>query len=331
MLRTGRNTEYTVLQSGGAEKGGDMAFSEKLNGFWEEGYHYYLEFCDEKMTVRRYDRVIELETAVSYDAAAMDRGEAVVITPENNRLSSSLTGSMMREIHEIRWENGELKLTVHDYADEYLPFTLKKAERGPFDHIVIRDSEFLEGLQGVWKEWGGTESSSDLVIRGNELKWGIFRSERFHVISYNYDGRYDPDRVYLVPEDLAHDNFSGFTRFEVKLDMLITTMIVYDMSVPSTVFAREDMLDKIEVPGSAKRTPVNTMMKTDGGRPGGFFGLGSFFGMGMMPQPDIKPDPAAKNGPAVPADGSTFCPVCGVKFGTPIPKFCPECGSRISG
>ena len=63
-----------------------MAFSDKLNGFWEEGYHYYLEFRDEKMTLRRYDRVIELETKVSYDAAAMDRGEGVVITPENDRI-----------------------------------------------------------------------------------------------------------------------------------------------------------------------------------------------------------------------------------------------------
>ena len=32
-------------------------FSEKLNGYWEEGYHYYLEFRDGKLTVRRYDRV----------------------------------------------------------------------------------------------------------------------------------------------------------------------------------------------------------------------------------------------------------------------------------
>lgn len=320
-----------------------MAFSDKLNGFWEEGYHYYLEFRDDKMTVRRYDRVIELETTVSYDAAAMDRGEAAVIIPENNRLSSSLTGEMMREIHELRWENGELKLTLHNYADEYRYFTLKKAEHGPFDHIVIRDGEFLEGLQGVWKEWGGKDSSSDLIIRGNELKWRFFGSEKFHVISYNYNGRYDPDRVYLVPEDLTRDSFSSFSKFDVKPDMLITTMMVYDMSVPSTVFAREDMLDKIEVPGSAKRTPVNTMMHTGGSMTGGLPAMVGFPGMGMMPepgvlpwgtsepapQPDVPSDLRAKQGPTVLEDGSTFCPVCGAKLGPPIPKFCSECGSRI--
>ncbi len=319
-----------------------MTYSDKLNGYWEEGYHYYLEFRDEKMTLRRYDRVIEMETTVTYDAAAMDRGESVVITPENDRVSSGLTGNMMREIHEIRWENGVIHLTLHDYADEYLPYTLKKTERGPFDHIVIRDAEFLEGLQGVWKEWGGKDSSSDLIIRGNTLRWNFFGEERFHVISYNYDGRYDSDRVYLVPEDLTRDNFRGFTKFDVKPDMLITTMMVCDMSMPSTVFAREDMLDKIEVPGSAKRAPVNTMMNT-GGMTGGFFGMGmnGFPGMGMMPQPTVRPmgtpephpapDPAAKQGPIVLDDGSTFCPECGTKLGPPIPKFCSNCGCRIRG
>ena len=321
-----------------------MAFSDKLNGFWEEGYHYYLEFRDEKMTLRRYDRVIELETNISYDAAAMERGESVIITPENDRISSGLTGNMMREIHEIRFEDGVIHLTLHDYADEYLPYTLKKTERGPFDHIVIRDDEFLDSLQGVWKEWGAKSGGNDLVIRGNHLKWGIWGEDDFHVISYNYDGRYDPDRVYLVPEDLTRDSFRGFTKFDVKPDMLITTMMVCDMSMPSTVFARADMLDKIEVPGSAKRAPVNTMMNP-GGMTGGFLGMGMNGnpGMGMMPQPDIRPmgtpepephpapapDLAAKQGPTILDDGSTFCPDCGTKLEAPIPKFCWNCGTRI--
>ena len=29
-----------------------MPYSEKLNGYWEEGYHYYMEFRDEKLTMR---------------------------------------------------------------------------------------------------------------------------------------------------------------------------------------------------------------------------------------------------------------------------------------
>ena len=96
-----------------------MVFSEKLNGYWEEGYHYFLEFRDDKMTLRRYDRVIELETTVTYDAATLDRGERTVITPANDRISSGLTGNMMREIHELRYVNGVLELETHDYADEY--------------------------------------------------------------------------------------------------------------------------------------------------------------------------------------------------------------------
>ena len=323
-----------------------MAFSEKLNGYWEEGYHYYLEFRDDKMTLRRYDRVIELETTVTYDAAALDRGERTVITPANDRISSGLTGNMMREIHELRYVNGVLELETHDYADEYRVYTLKKVENSPFSHIVIRDDEFLEGLQGVWKKWGSNSEGNDLVITGNHLKWGIWGEGDFHVISYNYRGNYDPQHVYLVPADLTRDSFRGFTKFEVKRDMLTTQMMVYDMSVPTTVFAREDMLDKIRVPGSATRPAVNTMNNTDRPAPINFMGLGMNGFLGMMmpqpditaqtpvqpatqPQPDVKPDPDAKNGPTVLSDGSTFCPDCGTKLGAPIPKFCWNCGRRI--
>ena len=317
-----------------------MPYSDNLNGYWEEGYHYFLEFQDDKMTVRRYDRVIQLETTVSYDAAALDRGEPTVITPANDRLSSGLTGNMMREIHELRYEDGVIQMTIHDYADDYLPFTLKKTEKGPFSHIVIRDDEFLEKLQGVWKQWGGKDSSSDLVIRGNSLKWGVWGGGKFHAISYNYDGNYDPNRVYLVPEDLTKDNFPGFTKITVERTMLTTTMMVCDMSMPTTVFAREDMLDKIIVPGSAKRPAVNTMMNRGGGMMSGFTGMNGFLGMGMMPQntvrpaqpepqPDSRPDPNASQGPTVLEDGSTFCPDCGAKIEAPIPKFCWNCGHRI--
>ena len=33
-----------------------MKYSDKLNGFWEEGYHYYIEIRDGRMTVRGYRR-----------------------------------------------------------------------------------------------------------------------------------------------------------------------------------------------------------------------------------------------------------------------------------
>ena len=311
-----------------------MQYSDRLNGFWEEGYHYYLEFRDDQMTVRRYDRVVELETKVSYDAAALDRGKETLITPENRRLASGLTGNMMREIDSLRWKDGILELVTNNYADEHKTYSLKKTENGPFSHIVIRDDEYLEKLQGVWKEWGERSTGLDLLITGNHLKWGILGEGDFHVISYNYRGNYDSAHVYLVPADLTRENFDGFTKIEVEPDMLITHMIVYDMSVPATVFAREDMLDKISVPGSATRPAVNTMTNT-----GGRLLPGSFMGMGMTPwpdirtqpapQPDIRPDVKADNGPSAPEGGSCICPGCGAKWNAPGPKFCPECGSRL--
>ncbi|MBQ2110951.1 MAG: hypothetical protein II191_04310, partial [Clostridia bacterium] len=70
-----------------------MKYSDKLNGYWEEGYHYYLEFKDETLTVRDYRRAIALETGCSYDAAALERGERTVIELKNNVLSTCWDGS----------------------------------------------------------------------------------------------------------------------------------------------------------------------------------------------------------------------------------------------
>ena len=42
-----------------------MNYSDKLNGFWEEGYHVYAEIRDDKITLRNYMRKIDLETTIS--------------------------------------------------------------------------------------------------------------------------------------------------------------------------------------------------------------------------------------------------------------------------
>lgn len=306
-----------------------MKYSDKLNGYWEEGYHYYLEFRDDNLTVRDYRRAIALETGCSYDAAALERGERTVIELKNNVLSTCWDGSPMSVIKELAYENGELALLKCYLEEEETLYTLKKVDHSPFDHIIIRDDEFLDKLQGVWKQWHG---SGKLVITGRTLRWEPFsEAEKFHVISY----KYSPDKVKLVPENLIRSEFRGFTAIDVEKDMLTTYMMVCDMSVPMTVFARADMLDKIEVPGAALREPRNTMMHVSAPpMPGLMTGFTGMMGMGQPSDGGAKPvqEPAPDSKPEDPdAPTPRFCPECGYGLRGMSAKFCPECGSDLSG
>lgn len=315
-----------------------MKDSDKLNGYWEEGYHYYLEFRKEHLTVRNYRREIKLETTVSYDADALERGERTIITLEDNVLSRDYEGGMMTEIKELAYENGELKLLYYYTIMGETLYTLQKKDEGPFAHIRIRDEEFLEGLQGTWIQWTEKETRgkfapSALQITGNEISWMSPKKERFHVVSY----RYDPEKVYLVPENLTSDSFTGYTHVEVLPDMLTTTMMVCDMSMPLTVFARRDMLDKIKVPEAALRPARCTMGPAALEPPPPDFGMMGFMGMNMMqnikpqpsapvqPKPEPMPEPEVSSSPA-----PKFCPQCGGKLNVPPPKFCPDCGTKLT-
>ena len=135
----------------------------------------------------------------------------------------------------------------------------------------------------------------------------------FHVVSYAYD----PDKVFLIPEDLCNDSFPAFTRIEVGKDMLSCYMMVYDMSVPLSVFARKDMLDQIEIPEAAKRKAVNTMVNRD---PKTDF---------LKIDEPLKKEPEKETGPVkMSEDGYYYCPCCGAKYKELI-RFCSECGSRL--
>lgn len=302
-----------------------MTFSDKLNGFWEEGYHYYIEIRDAHLTLRRYDRVITLETEISYDAEALERGERTVIALEDPVLSRTVTGEFMSRIDELACQDGVLTLVRNYLNEEKTSYTLRKTDHGPFDHIRIRDDEFVPALQGEWVRWTANGPGDVLTIQDRTLSWGIWGGGRFHAVSYNYA----PDEVQLVPEDLTRENFPGFTAVKVEKDMLTTRMIVHDASVPLTVFARRDMLDKIAVPDAARAPIVSTMMHMPGPMNNGMIpNPDPLFGLNVVPpKPERKPFPLPHDDPA---ERARICACCGQIFETdPPPKFCPECGAPL--
>ena len=283
-----------------------MNYSEKLNGYWEEGYHYYIEIRDDRMTVRNYRRRVQLETAITYDADRLDSGERTVITLSDNVLSTDYQGEPMTVIRELAYENGALSLLYYYTIMGETLYTLHKVEHGPFDHIIVRDDEYLESLQGVWEQWSPSVKGTPLVIRGNHLSALYARDSAFRVVSYNHS----PGRVYLVPEDFTESDFPGMTRVEVLPDMLLTTPIVMDMSMPVSVYARKDMLDKITVPKAALTAPRCTMTPD------------------VPPLKSMGPE-MAKTPSEAPSEHSRICPECGTPYDDPVPKYCCECGAPL--
>ena len=77
------------------------------------------------------------------------------------------------------------------------------------------------------------------------------------MVSYDYA----PDQVYLVPENLIDDTFGIVGKLQVYPDMLTGYMQVCDASTPMSVFAREEMLDRIRVPKEALRPTIHMMEK----------------------------------------------------------------------
>lgn len=326
-----------------------MPYSEKLNGYWEEGYHYYMEFRDEKLTMREYRRKIVLETTVIYDAEALDRGEETEIIPADPVLSRWPSGEMAMEIRSLRYVGGELKMLRYYTIMGEKEYTLKKVDGGPFRHIRIRDEEVLSRLQGKWKERTAKRSGRPLTIQGNSLSWEGFGGGKIHAVSYDYA----PDKIWLVLEDLTESEFGGFDNVEVRGNMLVTRLIVSDMSVPPIVFGREEDLDTIEVPETAKAAPRSAMgpavLMTSAppasGPAGGVFGMGTAFGgMNQMNRPmaETKPRYCTGCGRLIAAEASFcpdcghrqadrggFCGNCGHKLEREDIKFCPECGNKL--
>ena len=330
---------------------------EKLNGYWEEGYHFYIEIRDPEITIRDYRRAVMLKTTISFDAEALNAGKKTPIKLEDNVLSVGGANNPMSWFEEFYYEDGLLKAVEgYSFMDRKDPYTMKKVDHGPFDHIVIRDDEYLEKLQGVWVQWSPVkrEHPDVLLIKGNHFTWRLYSGD-FHVISYNKQG-YETDRLYMVPVDLTQSEFSGCTSFEIFPDMITGNEMVFDMSMPMAVFAREEDIDKIEVPPAAKQ-PARSVMG-----PAAMFDMmpsappqNTIFDMPMLTDPPAPGDTSAgvlfdktmkeQQKPAGPEpvfipvekEGDDpyrlkepyTCPCCGTVFEDSLRKFCWNCGSIL--
>ena len=131
-----------------------------------------------------------------------------------------------------------------------------------------------------------------------------------------------------MPEDLTEDNFGSFCEVQVRGNMLVTNLMVMDMSVPSSVFAREENLASIEVPESAKTAPRSTMgpaaimSSPMFSRPGETsLGMGTSFG--GMGQALLQNQKAEEKKPR-------YCPGCGNPIYEAEANFCPDCGHRLA-
>ncbi|MBR5059278.1 MAG: zinc ribbon domain-containing protein [Clostridia bacterium] len=342
-------------------------FSDKLNGFWEEGYHYYVEIDNDTLTVRDYARRVMLVTKISYKAESIEKGERTPVILEDSVLSRDASGDPFTMIRTLDYEDGELRMLYYYTIMGETLYTLKKVDHGPFDHIIIRDDEYLEKLQGDWYKWGGDDGIFGKVTVKDDTITIMGQTYGMHVVSY----RYDKDSVYIVPSDLTESNFPSYTAFKVEPDRLTATMIVYDASMPLSVFARKDMLDKINVPEAAKRPMVSTMQY----RPADtamLAGMNGFLGMtgpgenaGTAGEKEDAFDDAAENGCGLrggeagpygetgrgPVDTDEAAPVpedAPVPEADPVPetgneptvasygtanttprRFCPQCGHRL--
>ena len=237
-----------------------------LDGYWEEGYHYYLQIKGNKAELRDYAKRVIFNTSVKYDKKAAAKGEKTAMTLGQTVLSRAANGDPMTWIKELYFENGELVMEYYYTIMGDTTYRLHKVDHGPFDDIIIRDKEILPKIQGEWIEWrknGDYKDGYAVRISNNVLRYGtpeysMFKSE-IHAISY----RSSPDRVILTPKDLTVREFPGMSAINYEGDMLTSYMIICDVSTPMSVFMRKDDLDKIPVPPDALREARNTMLCVD--------------------------------------------------------------------
>ncbi|MBO4422148.1 MAG: hypothetical protein J5879_01825 [Clostridia bacterium] len=261
-----------------------MRYSDKLNGYWEEGYHYYFDIRKNKFTLRDASKKVKFETWIKYDAKRLESGERTELQIGEKMLATTYKGEPMWYITGLYYENGEIHMDTHYTITGDDHYVLKKVDHDPFYEFLIRDDEYLKRLRGEWVRWNEDGNTSNTIeIKGNEIRFlfegRLMEKCKFHVLSY----RSSPDRVYLNNYDLTVSGLYMFSQLDVLPDMLTGYEMVCDMDMPLSVYARRDMLDKITVPAAALKKPRNTMVYDPSERSDGtpLMDMKSMIGMGM--------------------------------------------------
>ena len=214
---------------------------EPIEGYWQAGNSYYLEIDGDELIVRDSMKRQILRTSYLLEE---DNGKLNII-PEDMFFSYPHLEDPYAEIIDFYLEDGSIY--IH-FSHNYMPDEVKEAvfdrtDEGPFDNIIIRDDEFLDSLQGKWVERPG--NFYVINIEGNHMSIGFENEGKlepdfetdFHVISYTYN----PDRIFLINDDLVETEFYAFTQFEYKDDRLHTSEMVLDADWDtSVVFSRPD-------------------------------------------------------------------------------------------
>ena len=83
-----------------------MRYSDKLNGYWEEGYHYYFDIRKNKFTLRDASKKVKFETWIKYDAKRLESGERTELQIGEKMLATTYKGEPMWYITGLYYENG---------------------------------------------------------------------------------------------------------------------------------------------------------------------------------------------------------------------------------
>lgn len=215
--------------------------SECLDGYWEEGYDYYLQIEDGSMILRDYAKKIVLETPfeITYGQDGIDG-----MIPENPYLKYD-ESDPYAEISCMMYADGDIYMTERSliFPDQFDTYCLHPVDHDPFYDLIIRDDELLDMLQGDWVDDSG-ESACYLCIEGNHIrmfwedypKYNLLDAD-FHAISYRNDAS---RQIYLVNDDLVQLDFFGFSAFTLRDGILSTYEIVYDVDLPPYEFRKVD-------------------------------------------------------------------------------------------
>lgn len=199
-----------------------------LLGYWKSGYSYYMEIGEDELIIRDSMKRPIMETGYE----VMKCGERLYLVPEDDSFTYNQLAEPYATVTELYCEDGRIWLHFYHH---YLPDEIKEqifeaTDEGPFDNILIRDDEFLDELQGRWRE--DPPGFYILTIEGNHITCGyesdgeyvVLDEMDFHVVSYTYW----TGNVYLIKDDLIDTEFYAFTQFQYQNGKLCTNEMVLD-------------------------------------------------------------------------------------------------------